>query len=146
MNNMKLNKAFYSEKSRATIEQFFYYCCIGICVNSLNYLLYLFATAHQVSPKVSMSVLYLAGVIVNILANRKWTFQSEGKLLSVALRAGVAYLLGYFIDFCLLYCFVDVLGYSHQLIQLLAIVVVAVFLFVSFKFYVFKRNYHPCRT
>ena len=94
MNNFRLAKPFYSEKIRATFTQFLRYGVIGISLNGLSYLLYLLATYKHVEPKVCMTVLYFTGVISSVLANRKWTFNSEGKLSLVALRTIIAYAAG----------------------------------------------------
>ena len=72
------------------------------------------------------------------IANRKWTFAHSGDPFSSALRYVVAHLLGYMLNFFILYTFVDNLGYAHQWVQAIGIITVAGFLFVVFKYFVFR--------
>lgn len=125
------------------LNQFFRYCCIGLVLNACFYLIYLFATYLQVAPKVCMTILYIIGVVSSVLANRKWTFNSDSKSLFLFIRAAIVYLGGYLINLSLLYCFVDTYGYPHQLIQFLAVGIVAVYLFLALKFFVFNTASHP---
>jgi putative flippase GtrA len=49
----------------------------------------------------------------------------------------IVHLMGYFLNLLMLVFFVDWLGFAHQFVQAAAIVVVAVFLFVLFRVFVF---------
>ncbi len=60
--------------------------------------------------------------------------------LSSGGRYVVAHVMGYLINFMLLMIFVDHIGYPHQWVQAAAIFVVAIFLFVTFKFIVFAET------
>lgn len=49
----------------------------------------------------------------------------------------IAHCFGYLINLVILIIFVDELGFVHQWVQAIAIVIVAAFLFLAFKFFVF---------
>ena len=49
-------------------------------------------------------------------------------------------LFGYLLNFVILLTFVDRLGYTHQWVQAAAIIIVAGFLFITFKYYVFPET------
>ena len=129
-NKLKLN----------SIQQILRYGLVGILINALGYFVYLIITYNGADPKCTMTALYSFGVIISFFANRRFTFQHNGHMGA----SGVGYLLvqvlGYLLNLCLLLLFVDWLGFSHQIVQAIAIVIVAVFLFVMLRVFVFV----PC--
>ncbi|PLQ01535.1 GtrA family protein [Cupriavidus pauculus] len=122
------------------LGQILRYGIVGVISNLTGYLVYLAVTYLGVEPKLAMTVLYAAGATVGFFGNRKWAFRHEGSFWRAASRYAIAHLCGYSLNFCLLYVFVDRLGYPHQLIQAIAIFVVAGFLFLVFKFFVFRTT------
>ena len=54
------------------------------------------------------------------------------------IRYGLAYLVGYGLDWLLLHVFVDELGYPHQLVQAAAALIVAAYLFPTLRLFVFR--------
>jgi putative flippase GtrA len=129
-------KYFGSSKNKF-LRQLFSYGIVGLLTNSLGYSLYLSLTYLWNSPKLTMTVLYSSGAIIGFFANRRLTFRHDGPIGLVSMRFMLAHLLGYFLNLSLQVFFVDVLGFAHQLVQALAIFVVAIFLFVSFRYFVF---------
>ena len=119
------------------MRQIFRYGLIGISVNSLLYFGYLFINYFGVEPKISMTLIYFIGVCIGFYGHRKWTFSHQGSAKKSMLRFIFAHLLGYAINFLLLLGLVDYYGYPHQLVQVAAILIVAVFLFIVFKYWVF---------
>jgi putative flippase GtrA len=93
-----------------------------------------------IEPKIAMNVVYIIGASIGFIGNRKWTFAHQGNATSVALRYMLAHLLGYLLNILILFILVDHLGYAHQGVQTLAIIIVAGFLSVVFKYFVFGRN------
>jgi len=120
-----------------SVIQLYRYGLIGIVINLVGYIVYLLATYLGGSPKMTMSVLYGVGAVVGFLANRKLTFAHKGNLFGAGVRYCIAHFLGYFINLIILIVMVDKLGYPHQWVQAIAIIVVAGFLFIAFKFFVF---------
>ena len=120
-----------------TIRQFVAYALIGICTNAVGYAIYLFATHVWGAPKITMTVLYIVGAYSGFIANRRFTFQHDGSMGVAGGRYIVMQLIGYLINFGMLLVFVDVLNFPHQIVQAIAIGVVAIFLFVVLRLYVF---------
>jgi putative flippase GtrA len=83
--------------------------------------------------------LYGTGSVAGFFGNRRLTFAHEGSLLGAGARYVIAHCLGYFINLGLLVIMVDQLGYPHQGVQALAILVVAAYLFLALKFFVFAN-------
>lgn len=122
------------------ISQLFSYGMVGIAVNLAAYLVYLFITYLGGTPKITMSVLYVATALVSFLGNRKLTFAYTGGLLGSGLRFSIAHFFGYLINLGLLFVLVDKFSYPHQVVQICAILIVAIFLFLSFKVFVFREE------
>lgn len=113
------------------------YALVGVVSNSVIYLLYLLITYIHVEPKLAMSIVYFFGTIVGFLGNQKWTFSQQKRDYRVALKYLVAQIIGYLFNFLILVVFVDTFGFSHRLVQAIAIFVVAAFLFATLKYVVF---------
>lgn len=121
------------------MKQLLRYASVGLAANLIGYVVYLALTFFSVEPKIAMTAVYLAGLTASYLGNSQWTFTQSRGTLSTMIGYGCAHVFGYAINFCLLYIFVDLFGYPHQIVQAVAIVVVACFLFVVFKTLVFAE-------
>ena len=114
---------------------------VGLVSNALIYLIYIIITHVGVEPKKAMTVTYIVGVAIGFFGNRTWTFNHGGKLPSAALRYLIAHFFGYLLNLFILFLFVDLQGYTHQLVQAVAILVVAGYLFLASKYFVFSKKY-----
>lgn len=125
--------------SSMTARRFARYALVGVATNATGYLLYLLITFWGVAPKTAMTLLYFVGAALGYFGNRKIAFRYSGSWQ----RSGVLYFLfhagGYLINFMLLGVFVDIYGYPHQVVQFFAVGVVAVYLFLSLNYFVFKN-------
>lgn len=117
------------------------YGLVGVGSNLAMYSLYLLVTYHGVEPKTAMTLLYIVGTAIGFVGNRQWTFAHRGDNIRTVIRYVFAHFLGYFLNFAILFIFVDHLGYAHQAVQASAIIIVAGFLFVIFKYFVFRAKY-----
>ena len=121
----------------SSVQQLLRYGLVGVAVNLTGYLVYLLITYLGLTPKITMTFLYFVGATAGFWGNRKLAFKHQGSLFGSGMRYIVAHGLGYLINLALLMMFVDRLGYAHQWVQAFAIFVVAAYLFVAFKFFVF---------
>jgi putative flippase GtrA len=121
-------------------SQLISYALVGIASNAAGYLIYLLLTYFWPHPKLSMSILYVVGATVSYLGNKSLTFRHTGGHVSSGIRYLLAHLAGYAMNLGLLTYFVDVVGLPHQLVQASSIFIVAAFLFVAFKFFVFPPD------
>lgn len=115
------------------------YAFVGMVSNLSGYLVYLLITYFGATPKITMTLLYGVGAAIGYIGNRNFTFGHKGSLLGSSIRYFIAHFLGYFINLVALIIFVDKFGYAHQWVQAVAIFVVAGFLFIAFKFFVFTN-------
>jgi putative flippase GtrA len=126
------------------ILQLFRYGMIGVAINLALYSFYLLITYLGTEPKISMTIAYILGVFLGFIGHRTWTFMHKGALLGSGARYIIAHISGYLINFLILLTFVDKLGYPHQWVQAVAIFVVAGFLFVAYRYFVFPKEFTGC--
>ena len=130
---------------RNNLAQFLRYSTVGLICNLSGYFLFILITHYDVKPKLAMTLLYVLGTSLSFLANWQWVFNSNQIFVHASSRFFLAHLLGYLINLTLLIIFVDRLGYHYQFVQAAGIIVVAAFLFLTFKFYVFSAHLSKIR-
>jgi len=113
---------------------------VGLLSNACGYGVYVLVTWLGVPPLVAMSLLYSVGAMIGYMGNRKWAFSHDGKMLPSLVRYWITHCIGYGLNFTMLYVLSDRLGYPHQLVQAVAVFVVAGFLFVMFRLFVFPHS------
>lgn len=116
------------------------YGTVGIASNIAGYALYVSMTYLGLGPKLTMTILYVVGATFGYLGNRQWAFFHTGSMVRSSAGYLIAHAVGYVINFVILHTFVDLMGYPHQIVQGLAIFVVAGYLFVALNFIVFKAE------
>lgn len=127
-------------KHYATISEGLRFITLGIVNNILGYLLFLFFIFLGIEYKIAMSLLYFFGSIMSFVGNWKWVFHNNQLFFSAICQFFIVYLLGYLLNLALLIYFVDQLGYSVLLMQAIATVIVASFLFIMLKFIIFTYS------
>lgn len=132
-------------KTRESVTQLFRYALFGLLSNFAGYLVYLAYTYLGGTPKVSMTLLYGVGAAVGFFGNRSLTFGHYGSIMGAGVRYVIAHCIGYLLNLSILIVFVDKLGYAHQWVQGVAIFVVAGFLFLAFKVFVFSGSREGAR-
>lgn len=122
------------------MRQLIRYGLVGVVSNLTIYFVYLLITYLGVEPKTAMTLVYIIGALIGYIGNRKWTFAHHGNFTSAALRYVSAHFFGYLLNYMILFVFVDRFGYAHQWVQAVAIIIVASFLFIVFKYFVFRER------
>jgi len=118
--------------------QFIKYIAIGAGTNSLGYGIYLLITWLGVGSIVGMSMVYASACLASFIGNKNWTFGAKTRSRKLLPRYLVVQLAGYLTNLALLLVLYGSLRVPHQLVQLLAMVVVAIELFLMNKYYVFR--------
>ena len=122
------------------IIQFTRYGIVGLLSNGILYCLYLIITWLGVEHKMAMTVLYILGILQTYVFNRLWTFKHKGIVKSTLPRYVTTYLLGYIFQLVMLMLMVDKLGFPHQVIMALLILINAALIFLLQKYWVFSRR------
>lgn len=123
---------------RSTLGQLIRYGIVGLLSNTVGYLLYLAITAAGMEHKLAMTLLYVVGVAQTFAFNKRWSFRHDGASRTAFVRYCSAYLIGYLINLLALFVFVDLLHYSHQIVQGILIFAMAFLLFIIQKYWVFR--------
>lgn len=121
-------------------KQFIRYAIVGLVSNAIAYVIYILLTKLGLEPKLAMSLLYGVGVLQTFVFNKRWTFGHRGARRAVFFRYCMAYGVGYVINLLVLLVFVDQHGYSHEIVQGVMILALAVMLFLLQKYWVFQSS------
>jgi putative flippase GtrA len=121
-------------------RQFFRYAFVGVLTNLVIYGLYLLLTYLWAAPKLTMTTLYVLGATTGFFANRRFTFRHDGGIGVTGVRYLLAQVAGYLLNLVLLLLFVDCFDFPHQIVQAIAIVVVAIFLFFILRGFVYAPS------
>ncbi|MCC7279349.1 MAG: GtrA family protein [Chromatiaceae bacterium] len=123
------------------VKELIRYAIVGLTLNSLGYMVYLLVTSFGVSPLMTVTIFYPLSVLAGYFAHRRHTFRhkSQGLEGTVLVRYILVYVAGYLINASLLEILYQQMGYPHQLVQILAIFMVAAFFFVAMKLFVFRK-------
>lgn len=120
------------------ISQLIRYGVVGVLSNLMGYLIYIGVTSLGVGPKAAVGMLYPIAFFISYFGHARYTFSDSEKHSSGAIRYVSAHVVGYVMNLIVLYVLHDLMGFPHELVQLLAIFLVAGVLFLLFKYYVFR--------
>jgi putative flippase GtrA len=135
-----MSNCSYTIELRNTFKQFIRYGLVGFTTNLFGYAFFLLITHIGIEPKLAMTLLYFLSTTFSFFGNWKWVFANNQHFIAASSRFFIAHLLGYLINLMLLATLTDRLDYPYQLVQVVAIIVVAGFLFLAFKFFVFPTK------
>ena len=125
-----------------TLYQLIRYVVVGLTQNGIGYLVYLFLTwVLALDPKLVVAVTYPLGVLISYAGNAKFTFGKKVKDYSMVFKYFISHCMGYCLNISLLYIFVDIYSFSHEIVQFFCIFLVATLLFLLSKFFVFTSQF-----
>jgi len=122
------------------IEEVRKYGVVGILNTLLGYLIYLLVTWFWLEPKMVVTLMYPIGAVTAYFGHARYSFSYNGSHLRGIVRYIIVNLIGYATNVGMLYLFWSLLGYPHQLVQAVAIVVVAIILFFLLRYFVFPQR------
>ena len=114
------------------LYQFIRYGFSGLINNLLGYFVYLVLTFFWLKPKTAIILIYFLAGTTGYFLHMKYSFAYHGSNINVLLRYILTYMICYVINLLVLVILTDVFHFSHQLVQALAIFIVAIpFFFVK---------------
>ncbi|ODP31235.1 GtrA family protein [Pandoraea sp. ISTKB] len=113
---------------------------VGLVSNVVLYGLYIIATSLGVQHTVAMTAVFTLGVIQTFVFNKRWSFAYRGPGGSAMLRYAIAYVAAYGINLTAMLVLVDVEGFPHRVVQAVMVVVVAIFMFLAQRLWVFRSR------
>ena len=111
-------------------KEFIRYAIVGGTMNIFGFLLYVLFTTLGVSPVLTISILYPIYIGLAFYLNKKWSFNHKGRISTSAIRYLITYLGCYFLNVAVLKFFSGYFGYSHLVVQAIAVVII-VLLFLT---------------
>ncbi len=126
--------------NRKSALQLFRYGVVGVLNNLLGYGIYLLVTFFWLEPMVAISLLYPVGAITAYFGHSKYAFSYQGRHTHALVRYIIAHLIGYGVNFLMLYLLWEKLKFPHQAVQVAAIIVVAGVLFLLLRYFVFPHS------
>ena len=87
-----------------------------------------------------ISMSYPIHIGVAFYLNKKWSFSHKGRILTSAVRYLIAYVGCYVLNVFALKYFSGYLGYSHLVVQAIAVLIIALLLFLAQKLWVFRED------
>lgn len=119
------------------VKQMLRFGLVGVASNLVIYLLYLFITTAGIGPKTAMTVLFAIGALQTFFFNKRWTFVHSGYTKLTFVKYVFAYCIAYLLNLMAMVLFVDCWHLSHQIVQAVMIVLIALILFCLQKFWIF---------
>jgi len=95
-------------------------------------------TLTGMGHKTAMTLLYVVGVLLTFLFNRKWSFRHADAASPAMLRYFAVYGFGYVLNLFVLLVLVDHLRLPHEIVQGVMIFALAVMLFLLQRYWVFR--------
>jgi len=119
-------------------KQFAMYAIIGLTTNGLSFLVFAVLTWLGLTSECAISIIYPVQITLTFILNKSWTFSHAGRISASAVRYLIAYAGCYVLNVAGLKFFSGYLGYSHLVVQAMAILVIALLLFLTQKYWVFR--------
>lgn len=134
-------KGFFVELlEKAFRFQIIRYALVGVVNNFRGYLIYLLLTWLWLDPKVAVIFMYPIGATMAYFGHARYSFAYSGSSSRGVIRYVIAHAIGYAANIGMIYLFADLLGFPHQIVQAVAIFVVAGILFLLFRYFVFSNR------
>lgn len=136
----RVKRLLFNALKKDSQHQLVKYAVVGLLNNLRGYLIYLFLTWLWLDPKIAVALMYPIGAVTAYLGHARYSFNYSESNAHTFLRYTLAHLIGFGTNIGMLYLFWNQLGYPHQLVQAVAIVVVAGILFFLFRNFVFPKQ------
>lgn len=133
------NIKYLKEKIYTNLSLFIKYIQVGFLKNLLGYLIYLFGTFIGIHPILMMTILFIITTCFSYFFNKRYTFRMRGYNRKLFIKYLISSFSAYLINFILLYYFSVINSLPHQIIMLIATILVGIYLFLLSRYFVFKK-------
>ena len=126
-------------------QDVFIYIFFGICTTLVNIFTYwICAHVFHITVLSSAIIAWFFAVLFAYLTNRKWVFHSDvttkEEIAKEAISFYICRLTTGFVDWALMYVFVDIMSLNDIVIKAVANIVVIVLNFIASKLIIFRKN------
>jgi len=108
----------------------------------LGFLTYLFLTSINIDPKIAVSLIYMSFLIIGFFLHKKYSFINSIKYPSIS-KFLIVHISAFLINLISIYFMVDIYGFKHQYVQVIMVILVAIYLYLMLNKVVFRKNNKP---
>ena len=114
---------------------------IGICINLLVYLIYIFlANVLAIYPPISAILAGMSVTPIGFQLNKKYIFESANGRTSLVFKYYILYMFTILMNGVNIWIFSTILGFPHEIVAGISIVVLAFSSFLIQKFCIFSKS------
>lgn len=113
---------------------------VGLASNVLLYMLYLVLINLGVDSKIVVTVLYIFGLSITFVFNKRWSFSHRGVWERSFKRYLILYGCLYLTNIAVLWLFVDLLALSPAIVQAFVVLSFIPVVFLVQRYWVFPRG------
>jgi putative flippase GtrA len=122
------------------ISQIMKYGSVGSVTNALGYIIYIaIANIIGLSPPVSAIISGFLVISLSFYLNKRFSFGNNSKSISMAVNYYILYVSAILFHSFIIFIFSNVLGFAHEIIAGISIILISCSLFLIQKFLLFKR-------
>lgn len=125
---------------KLTARKEFRFALVGIANTLITYAVYVLLVYFGIHYMVSMGSVYVLGVVMGYIMNRRFTFKSRKKPAAEFGRYIIVYIGAFAAGMILLYCMVDVLGIREYEAGIINICFLAVLSWFGHELFTFKSE------
>ena len=122
------------------ISQIIKYGSVGFVTNALGYMVYIvIANIIGVSPPLAAIISGFLVISLSFYLNKRFSFGNNSKSISMAVNYYILYVSAILFHSFIIFIFSNVLGFAHEIIAGISIILISCSLFLIQKFLLFKR-------
>ncbi len=123
-----------------TVNQIIKYSSVGMLANSIGYILYIIISNFiGINPPVAAILSGFMVIGISYFLNTKFTFKSKNKGLVGAVNYFLLYIIAILLHSLIIFIFSNILGFAHEIVAAISLVIISCALFLIQKFYFFQR-------
>ncbi|MCQ2744050.1 MAG: GtrA family protein [bacterium] len=116
---------------------------VGIFNSGVSYLIYaglLYFILGESNYQIALVLAWIISSVISFTTHRTLVFPVEGNILKQYIKCCTTWVFSYILNAFLLWSFVDKLQINAYIAQIIATAVCAVFNYIMFKLFAFKKN------
>jgi len=123
----------------ATVNQIIKYSSVGMLTNIIGYILYIvISNIIGVNPSIAAIISGFTVIGISYLLNTRFTFKSKNKGLVGAAKYFLLYICAVLLNSLIIFIFSGILGFAHEIIAAISLIIISFSLFLIQKFYFFQ--------
>ena len=124
----------------SNVNQIIKYSSVGMVTNIIGYILYIvFSNLMGMPPPVASILAGFMVIGISYYFNKRFTFTSQNNGVVQAMKYYLLYFSAILLHSATIFIFSSILGFAHEIVAGISLVVLSCLLFLIQKFYFFNR-------